>query len=104
MVQTLTRDNFQQEVLSHDVPVLVDFWAPRCGPCRRLTPILDELAAEAGDRYRIGKVDADDEPDLAAQYRISALPTLLLFRQGTVVQSLVGYHDKATLLKTLQLG
>lgn len=104
MVRTLTEANFQQEALTGDVPVLVDFWGPTCPPCRRLLPVLDELAAEAGGRYRVGKVDAFAEPDLAARFGISVVPTLLLFHRGRVVRSLVGYHDKAALANALSLG
>jgi thioredoxin 1 len=102
MTQVLTTDNFEQEVLDAPVPVLVDFWSPLCGPCRRIAPLIDELAAEANGKYRIGKVDAYDQPDLATQYRISALPTLMFFKGGKVVHSLVGCHDKHTLFKALQ--
>jgi thioredoxin 1 len=102
MTQTLTSAAFQTEVLAADVPVLVDFWSPTCGPCRRLAPIIDELAAEADGQYRVVKVDAYEQPDLSAQYRISALPTLLFFKRGEVVHALVGFHDKGTLRKALQ--
>jgi thioredoxin 1 len=102
MALELTADNFQQQVLDSAVPVLVDFWSPTCGPCRRLAPIIDELANEAGDRFRVGKVNAWEEPDLAAGYRIAAVPTLLVFKSGAVVNALVGYQDKRTLLKALE--
>jgi thioredoxin 1 len=103
MAQDLTSENFQQEVLESPVPVLVDFWSPNCAPCRRIAPLIEELSAHCDDRYRVGKVDAYDQPDLATRYRVSALPTLLFFNRGKVVSSLVGYHDKGTLLKALQL-
>jgi thioredoxin 1 len=84
------------------VPVLVDFWSPNCDPCRRLAPILDELAAEAGGRFRVGKVNAWEEQGLAVRYRISAVPTLLVFKGGAVVNSMVGYQDKRRLLEALK--
>src|ERR1700734_3734444 len=102
MTHELTSENFQKEVLESAVPVLVDFWSPMCGPCRRITPMIEELASQAGDQYRVGKVDAYEQPDLSTQYRISALPTLLFFKHGTVVHSIVGAPDKDTLLKALR--
>jgi thioredoxin 1 len=102
MVQELTADNFQTQVLESAVPVLVDFGSPTCGPCRRIAPVLDELAAEGGGRFRVGKVNLFEEQDLAVRYRISTVPTLLLFKGGAVVNTLVGYHDKRRLLEALK--
>src|SRR5262245_64099671 len=102
MVQELTADNFQREVIASTAPVLVDFWSPNCAPCRRIAPVLDELAAEAGVRFRVGKVNAWDEQGLAVRYRISAVPTLLVFEGGAVVNTLVGYQDKRKLLEALK--
>ena len=102
MVLELTTDNFQQEVIDSDVPVLVDFWSPTCAPCRRIAPIITELAAEASGRFRVGKVNAWDEQNLAGRYRISAVPTLLVFKGGTVVNTLVGYQDKRKVLEALK--
>lgn len=94
MMQELTIDNFQKEVLESALPVLVDFWSPICGPCRLLAPVLEQVAAEAGGRLRIGKVNVFEQQDLAVHYGISAVPTLLLFKGGTLVNTLVGYQDK----------
>jgi thioredoxin 1 len=102
MVVELTAETFPHEVLEAAVPVLVDFWSPGCAPCRRLAPILNELAAEAGRRFRVGKVNAWEEQSLGVRYRISAVPTLLIFKGGAVVHTLVGYHDKRRLLEALQ--
>jgi thioredoxin 1 len=102
MVQELTAENFQQEVINSAVPVLVDFWSPNCAPCRRIAPIIDELAAEAGGLFQVGKVNAWEEQDLAVRYRISAVPTLLVFKGGAVVSTLVGYQDKRKLLEALK--
>jgi thioredoxin 1 len=102
MAQELTTDNFQKDVIECAVPVLVDFWSPGCAPCRRIAPIIDEIAEEAGGRFRVGKVNAWEEQTLAARYRISAVPTLLVFKGGVVVNALVGYHDKRRLLDALQ--
>ena len=102
MLHELTADNFQQEVIDAAVPVLVDFWSPTCAPCRRIAPVIDEIAAEAGGRFRVGKVNAWEQQDLAVRYRISAVPTLLVFKAGAVVNSMVGYQDKRKLLEELK--
>ena len=90
----ITRDNFQREVLQAEVPVLVDFWAAWCGPCRMLSPVISEIAAQAEGKYKVGKVNVDEEPELAAAYRISSIPTLLVFRGGTAVASSVGVQSR----------
>jgi thioredoxin 1 len=82
--------------------VLVDFWSPTCGPCRQIAPVIDQIAAVAGGRFQVGKVNVFDEPDLAVRYRISAIPTLLVFKAGVVVNTLVGYQDKRRLLEALR--
>ncbi|HEY7423467.1 MAG TPA: thioredoxin domain-containing protein [Gemmataceae bacterium] len=102
MLRELTADNFQQEVIDSAVPVLVDFWSPTCAPCRRIAPVIDELAAESGGRFRVGKVNAWEEQSLAVRFRISAVPTLLVFKGGAVVNSMVGYQDKRRLLEALK--
>ena len=102
MTQELTTDNFQHEVLESPVPVLVDFWSPNCGPCRQIAPIIEQMAAEANGRFRVGKVDVWDEPTLATRYRISAVPTLLVFMDGMVVNNIVGFQDKRKLMEALQ--
>lgn len=94
---TLTKTNFEAEVLKSDKPVLVDFWAPWCGPCRMLAPVLAEVAAEKGDKIKVGKVNVDEESDLAAQYDISGIPAILLFKNGQVVGTSVGYKPKPEL-------
>ena len=94
---TLTKTNFETEVLKSDKPVLVDFWAPWCGPCRMLAPVLAEVAAEKGDKIKVGKVNVDEEPDLAAKYGISGIPAVLLFKDGKVVATSVGFKPKPEL-------
>ena len=94
---TLTKTNFEAEVLKSDKPVLVDFWAPWCGPCRMLAPILAEVAAEKGDKIKVGKVNVDEEPELAAQYGITGIPAILLFKDGKVVATSVGFKPKPEL-------
>ena len=92
---TLTKTNFEAEVLKSDKPVLVDFWAPWCGPCRMLAPVLAEIAAEKGDKIKIGKVNVDENPELAAQYGISGIPAMLLFKDGKIAATSVGFKPKA---------
>ena len=92
---TLTKTNFEAEVLKSDKPVLVDFWAPWCGPCRMLAPVLAEIAAEKADTIKVGKVNVDENPELAAQYGISGIPAILLFKDGKVVATSVGFKPKA---------
>lgn len=97
-IVTLTKDNFQQEVMQATEPVLVDFWASWCGPCRMLSPIVDQLAEELGGKVKVGKVNVDDEQALAEQFRIMTIPTLMLFKGGQQVAASVGVKRKADLL------
>ncbi|NGO39451.1 thioredoxin [Limisphaera ngatamarikiensis] len=94
LIVTLTQQNFEQEVLKSSTPILVDFWATWCGPCKMIAPLLDELAQEYEGRVRIGKVDVDQESQLAVQYGVQAIPTLLLFKDGQVIGQLVGAKGK----------
>src|SRR5262245_47408182 len=89
-VREFNSKNFEAEVLKADRAVLVDFWAIWCGPCKIIAPVIDQLAADVGDKYHIGKLDIDSSSDIAARYGISAIPTLLIFKNGEVVQRMGG--------------
>ncbi|MEI8231172.1 MAG: thioredoxin [Actinomycetes bacterium] len=99
--KSVTTASFQADVLSSGKPVLVDFWAEWCGPCRMVSPILDEISAEHGEKLTIVKVNVDEEPALAQQYGITSIPALQLFQNGEVVKSIVGAKPKPQLLADL---
>ena len=98
----LTDENFEQEVLQSDKPVMVDFWAEWCAPCRMLAPTIDELAGEYADRLKVGKVNTDSSSDIAMQFGISAIPTVILFRDGEAVKKLVGMKTKRDLKSAIE--
>jgi len=97
LIVTLTQENFSQDVLQSQTPVLVDFWAEWCGPCKMIGPLLDELADEYNGKVKIGKVNVDEQQALAAQYGVRAIPTLLLFKQGQIAEQMVGSKSKRDL-------
>ena len=100
---TVTAQNFEQEVLKSDVPVLLDFWATWCPPCRALSPIVAEIASEYAGRIKVGKVNIDEEPTLGAQFRISSIPTLMVFKDGKITGQSVGLVNKERVLALLDL-
>ncbi|MGL4986929.1 MAG: thioredoxin [Treponemataceae bacterium] len=99
MAMTFTKENFDTEALKSNIPVLADFWAPWCGPCRAVGPILDELSKELEGKVKIGKVNVDEQPDLASQYGVMSIPTLILFKDGKIEKQQAGSLDKQSLLQ-----
>jgi len=100
-VMEFSSSNFETEVTGADVPVLVDFWAPWCGPCKMIGPIIEELAAQYGDKVKIGKVNVDNNQELAAQFGIRGIPTVMLFKGGQMLNSFVGVKPKDEFARAL---
>ncbi len=100
----LTKENFEAEVLKSDIPVLVDFWATWCGPCMMLSPVIAELAEELEGKVKVGKVNVDEQNELAMQYRVASIPTLLLFKNGELAKTSVGFMPKNDIIANLGLN
>ena len=100
--RTITKENFASEVLASDKPVLIDLWAEWCGPCRMMAPVVAELAEDYAGRVRVGKVNVDEQADIAVRYGVSSIPTLLLFKDGREAGRLVGYRPKADVAAALE--
>lgn len=98
----ITSENFEKEVLQSDIPVLVDFWASWCGPCKMMTPVVEEIAKELDGKVKVCKVNIDDESDLAIKYGIMSIPTFLIFKDGKVSATTVGVQDKEKLKSLIQ--
>ncbi len=102
MAQQFTDQNFEQEVLKSESPVLVDFWAVWCGPCQMMGPVIDELAEEMKDKYKIGKLNVDENRETASKYGVMSIPTLIIFKSGEEVKQLVGVQSKESLKEELE--
>ena len=100
-VLEITEENFDKEVMQATKPVLIDFWASWCGPCKMMSPIVDEIASEIGEKAIVGKVNVDEQESLASKFQIMSIPTLVIMKNGQVVKSFVGVQDKATILNEL---
>lgn len=98
---TITKENFEQEVLKSDIPVLVDFWATWCGPCKMLAPVIDEIAEEGN--VEVGKINVDEEGELAIKFNVMSIPTVMLFNKGQVVKTTVGFMTKDQLKSELDI-
>lgn len=101
MAQEVNGQNFPQEVLQANIPVLVDFWAPWCGPCKMMAPILDKVSEKVAGKAKIVKLNTDENPDIAGQYQITGIPTLIVFKGGQEVERLVGVRQDAELESVL---
>mgnify|MGYP002679303735 FL=1 len=99
----INKSNFENEVINADKPVLLDFYADWCGPCKMLSPVLSEIADEYADVIRVAKVNVDDEPELAMKFKVSSIPMLVLFKNGRIVSTSVGYRPKDEILNELKL-
>lgn len=102
MEKEFTDKNFKEEVIESKKVTLVDFWAPWCGPCQMMGPIIEDLAKEMGEEFNIGKLNVDENPDSATEYSVMSIPTLKIFKDGKIVKELTGVQDKETLMNELK--
>lgn len=91
----LTKDNFDSEVINSDIPVLVDFWASWCGPCRMIAPVIESIAEKYDGKIKVGKVNVDEEPEISLEYNISSIPTVMIFKNGEETAKSIGYSDES---------
>ena len=103
MALTITKDNFEAEVLNSDIPVVVDFWATWCGPCKMMAPVIDELYTELAGKVKVGKIDIDNEPELAQKYGVMSIPTFIKFTGGEEEARTIGAIPKTVLMEQLGL-
>ena len=102
MITNITKDNFEAEVLQSEKPVLVDFWASWCGPCKMLSPVVDEVAEQSDGSFKVGKINVDDQGELARQFRVMSIPTLIVFKNGSEAKRNVGVITKEEILDLLK--
>lgn len=102
MAEMITKENFGEVVMQSEKPVLVDFWAPWCGPCKALSPVIEELSADVGETAVIGKVNVDEQPELARQFRVMSIPTVLVFKEGKPVFTSIGVKSKDALASLIE--
>lgn len=98
---TITKENFEAEVMKSDMPVLIDFWAAWCGPCKMLSPVIAEIAEEYSDKVKVGKVNVDEQPELAASFHVASIPTVVVMKEGKVTDVSVGYRPKDEIVALL---
>ncbi len=101
-VMTITKENFENEVIKSEKPVLLDFWATWCGPCKMVSPIIDEVASEVSATVKVGKINVDEQPELAQAFQVMSIPTLAIIKDGKLVHSSVGAKSKAAILGMLE--
>lgn len=99
---TITAENFEAEVLKSDIPVLVDFWASWCGPCKMIGPVISEIAQEYAGKVKVGKVNVDEQMDLAMQFQVASIPTLIVFKNGEVVKRTMGAQPKSSIVQLFE--
>ena len=99
---TITKDNYKEEVLKSGKPVLLDFWAPWCGPCKMIGPIMEEISNEVGDTAKVGKVNVDEEIELAGAFNVMSIPTLVVIKEGKIANTTIGFQSKEALLNSLK--
>lgn len=100
-ILTITNENFENEVIKSDKPVLIDFWAIWCGPCRMVAPIIEKIATEYKDKVKVGKINVDEQNELATKYKIMSIPTLIVFKNGQIVESVMGARSKESIAEML---
>ena len=98
---TITKDNFETEVINSDIPVIIDFWATWCGPCRMMGPIIEKFAEEFDGTYKVGKVNVDDEPELSTQFSIMSIPTIKVFKNGENTATAIGVQNRENLIELI---